>query len=180
MLTIFNTTLAAPEIYRELENSHPGYEAKWDLRFLELAMHISQWSKDPSTKVGAVIVDQKRRIVGQGYNGFARHSSDHPELYSIREEKYARVVHAEVNAILNANKSVESCTLYSTFFPCSNCAAVIIQAGITRVVSLRHSSDERYAKVFERSREMFKWADVKYLIADLEEGKWSAPQRTFI
>jgi len=107
---------------------------KWDNRFMALARHIAMWSKDPSTKVGAVIVDEKRRVIGHGYNGFPRGVEDSDERYSDREVKYKHVVHAELNAILNSRGGVEGCTLYTTLEPCTECAKAIIQSGITRVV----------------------------------------------
>jgi dCMP deaminase len=108
---------------------------KWDKRMVGLAEHIAQWSKDPSTKVGAVIVDDKNRVAGHGYNGFPRGVDDDCELYEDRDQKYPRVVHAELNAILNSRGSVEGCTIYvSPLAPCAECAKAIIQAGISRVI----------------------------------------------
>jgi len=107
----------------------------WDKRFLELAHHVAQWSKDPSTKVGSVIVDHKRRVIGLGYNGFPREVHDHEHRYESRETKYKLVVHSEANAILNAITSVEGCTIYAARHPCSDCTKLIIQSGITRVVT---------------------------------------------
>jgi dCMP deaminase len=114
-------------------------QLKWDYRFLEHASQVALWSKDPSTKVGAVIVDDKRRIVAEGYNGFPRGVSDTPERLGDRPTKLAFTVHAEVNAILNANSKVEGCTLYvyPSFvlpFCCNECAKVVVQSGIRRVV----------------------------------------------
>lgn len=107
----------------------------WDTRFMELADHVAQWSKDPSTKVGAVIVDAQRRIVGLGYNGFPRGVSDNPDRYDHKPTKYKMVVHSEANAILNANQSVKDCLLYATKFPCTECTKLIIQSGIHRVTA---------------------------------------------
>ena len=106
----------------------------WDKFLLELAEFYCQRSKDPSTKVGAVIADDRHVVVGMGYNGFPRGVDDSPERYADRTEKYPRVVHAELNAILNANGPVRGCTLYVTLAPCSSCTAAIIQSGIRRVV----------------------------------------------
>ena len=118
---------------------------KWDKRFLELAKLIGSWSKDPSTQVGAVIVDENNRLVSVGYNGFPIGIEDNQRLFD-REEKYDIIVHAEVNALMFANKSVEGCTLYTwPFPPCSRCAGLIIQSGITRVVSVVHTG-ERWKK----------------------------------
>lgn len=99
----------------------------WDSRFLDAARFFASWSKDPSTKVGAVIVNSKRCIIGTGYNGFPRGVLDHDNRLADR--------HAEVNAILNAVASVEGATIYCTHFPCQDCAKFTIQAGIARVVA---------------------------------------------
>lgn len=120
-------------------------DLKWDIRFLRLAREISAWSKDPSTKVGAVIVRPDRTIVSLGYNGFPRGTDDAPHLYADRDFKYRKVVHAEQNALLNARTDVTGCTLY-TWPPgygatCERCAAHVIQAGIARVVSVLKPDD---------------------------------------
>jgi dCMP deaminase len=135
--------------------------SKWDARFLSLAEHVAQWSKDPSTKVGAVIVDDKRRVVGVGYNGFARGVKDTDERLQNRDVKYKLVVHAESNALDNAAYT-EGCTLYCTFFPCPQCAARIIQKGIRRVVALANPSDERWAEEQKFSKQQFDDAGVIY------------------
>lgn len=136
---------------------------KWDERFIRLAQHIAGWSKDPSTKVGAVIVDEHRRIVGTGYNGFARGVDDSEERYEDRALKHELVVHAEINAVLNAVKQVRGCTLYSTFFPCPRCAATIIQAGILRVVHIPSPSDQRYAESRQLAQRMFDEAQIEVI-----------------
>lgn len=133
----------------------------WDKWFLGLANYISTASKDPSTKVGAVIVDDHRRVVGIGYNGFPRGVHDDKQRYDTREVKYELVVHAEANAILNAART-EGCTLYATFFPCPHCAALIIQAGIRHVVALPSPSDERYRERRALSEQMLKEAGVTF------------------
>jgi dCMP deaminase len=102
---------------------------KWDRRFLKLAELVASWSKDPSTRVGAVIVDDLRLVRGLGYNGFPRGIEDDNRLKE-KETKYPLVVHAEANAILNSNGSVRGCGLYSTQIPCHECCKLIIQAGI--------------------------------------------------
>lgn len=135
---------------------------KWDKRFLALAQHVSEWSKDPSTRVGAVIVDDNRRIVGHGYNGFPRGVDDAAARYADRAVKYEMVVHAEINAVLNAGRNVEGCILYCTFFPCPRCAAYLIQAGVKRVVSMPNKSDGRYAEQRKIAEQMFKEAGVRY------------------
>ena len=126
----------------------------WDKRFLELAKLVGSWSKDPSTQVGAVIVDENKRIVSVGYNGFPRGVEDNGRLLD-REEKYDIIVHAEANALMFANKSVEKCTLYTwPFQPCSRCAGLIIQSGINRVVSVVQQ-EERWKKNFMIARQLF-------------------------
>lgn len=125
---------------------------KWDQRFMDLASHIAQWSKDPSTKVGAVIVDSSRRVIGLGYNGFARGVRDLDERYAEKMVKYRLVVHAEANAILNSNSRVRECTLYASKAPCSECAKLIVQSGIIRIISPSWSLDKPWAEDGEFSR----------------------------
>ncbi len=110
----------------------------WDNYFMGVAILSGLRSKDPNTKVGACIVNNKKRIVGIGYNGFPRGCEDDKfpwkdaEDYS--ESKYAYVVHAELNAILNSSQKLEGCTIYVSHFPCNECAKAIIQSGIVEVV----------------------------------------------
>src|SRR5690349_10218483 len=115
--------------------------ASWCIKFLDLAHHVAMWSKDPSTQVGAVIANDMKLVVGIGYNGFPRGVDDDPRRYKDREAKYPRIVHAEVNAILNAVSSVAGCTLYCTHYPCNECAKTIIQAGIGAICSPKPSDD---------------------------------------
>lgn len=122
---------------------------KWDRRFLELAKTISTWSKDPSTQVGAVLVNHRSHVVGVGYNGFPRGVIDEEWRYSEREVKYALICHAEVNAILQAGHESRGAVLYtypSFMLPpiCSDCAKVAIQAGVIGIVGYEPDlSDER-------------------------------------
>jgi dCMP deaminase len=106
----------------------------WDRHFLDLAEVISRPSKDPSRRVGAVIADTLRRLVGSGYNGFPRRMDDDQGRYGERLVKLKLVVHAEANAIYNSVSSLSGCVLYCTSFPCTECAKAIVQCGITRVV----------------------------------------------
>lgn len=106
---------------------------KWDLRFFNLAQHIAQWSKDPSSKVGAVLA-RDNRFISAGFNGFPRFTRDDPELYELRERKYRRVLHAERNALSFSKGDSEGTTMYVTFAPCSSCTAQMIQDGVRRVV----------------------------------------------
>ena len=136
---------------------------KWDERFLRIAYEVSTWSKDPGTRVGSVLV-QDRRIIATGYNGFPQGISDSLERYSNRDTKLAFTVHAEVNAILNAAKSgaeTRMSTLYVTFPPCVRCATSIIQAGITRLVCPDlEFSPERWRSSFEEGQMLLKEAEL--------------------
>ena len=115
---------------------------KWGKRFLRLAREISSWSKDPSTKCGAVISDGKF-IVGSGYNGFPKRINDNKEDYENREIKYQRVIHAEVNAVLNSRQSLEGCTLHVwPLPPCEVCANIILQVGIQKVLTMRPNEEQ--------------------------------------
>ncbi|MDD6229943.1 MAG: dCMP deaminase family protein [Lactimicrobium massiliense] len=110
----------------------------WDEYFMGLAHLSALRSKDPNTQVGAAIVDENHRVVSVGYNGMPKGCSDDVFPWSregaILQTKYAFVVHAELNAILNSKYPVSGCTLYVSLFPCNECAKAIIQAGIRRIV----------------------------------------------
>ena len=110
-------------------------DTKWDYRFLQLAETVASWSKDPSRKIGSVIVDSRRRVLSLGYNGFPRGVDDRVERYEDRDTKLKFVCHAERNALDNSPGSVEGATLYATLFPCNECVKSIIQRGITKVVT---------------------------------------------
>lgn len=137
---------------------------KWTHRFLDLADHVSEWSYDPSTKVGCVIVDEKKRVVSIGYNGFPRGVRDLVTRYKDRDTKLLFVAHAERNALDNAPLSVEGCTMYVPLMPCNECAKSIIQKGITKVVTYSEQSNDRFH--WEITREMFKEADVQLVEID--------------
>ena len=143
----------------------------WDTRFLDLAEHISEWSKDPSKKIGAVAVGAQRQILAQGYNGFPRGIDDTTDRYDNREEKYKLVVHAEMNVIYNASYngvSLNGSTLYVHGLPvCSDCAKGIIQVGIKRVVMNKAEGEPfgvplRWKKSWENTQQMFKESGVSY------------------
>ena len=126
---------------------------------MDMAELISSWSKDPSTQVGAVVVDEDRRIVSLGYNGFPFGISDDKRLDN-REIKYKMIVHAECNALLFCSEPPVGCTIYTyPFMPCPKCAGMIIQTGITRVVSYQ-SHNDRWEDDFAISRGMFKEAGI--------------------
>ena len=140
----------------------------WDTRFLDLAEHVSKWSKDPSTKVGAVIVDSQRRIVSTGYNGFPVGVMDSYDRLTNRDNKYEMIIHAEANAILFAHQRMNGMTLYTTpFQPCSRCASLIIQSGISRVISYEiEESKNRWVDSFKLAKELFDEAGVELLLLE--------------
>lgn len=140
-------------------------EAKWDGRFLDLAKLVAGWSKDPSTKSGAVIVRPDRTVAGVGYNGFPRNLSDADELYADREKKYSRVVHCEVNALLTVNESVQGYTLYThPFMCCDRCVVQMLQAGISRFVFPEASEEtkSRWQSAFDLTTSYMDEAGVDY------------------
>ena len=128
--------------------------SKWDSRFMDLARLVASWSKDPSTQVGAVIVDQDKRIVSTGFNGFPRCVNDAPVD---REVKLLRTIHAEENALLFARRDVTGMSVYVTRPPCARCAAKLVQAGIVRVVYELPPVDfvERWALEMREAQAMF-------------------------
>lgn len=139
---------------------------KWDVRYLGIAKEVSTWSKDPSSKIGAVAVGSKGEILSTGYNGFPRHMRDEDQRYENREYKYAHIVHAEENCIYNACRngvSLLGASMYVHGLPCcSNCAKGIIQVGINRVVMNGDPFNERWRKSVELTIEMFNEAKVSY------------------
>jgi dCMP deaminase len=138
----------------------------WDKRFLDLAEHISEWSKDPSKKIGAVAVGAQRQILAQGYNGFPRGIDDTTDRYDNREEKYKLVVHAEMNVIYNASYngvSLNGSTLYVHGLPvCSDCAKGIIQVGVKNVIMRKAKTPDIWLESWKRTETMFKESGVYY------------------
>lgn len=148
--------------------------SKWDQRYLKLANEIATYSKDRSTKVGAILVGPDGEIRSTGYNGFPRGVNDDAEHRHDRPAKYLYAEHGERNAIYNAARvgtSTKGCTLYVTshpskFPPCADCARAIIQSGISRVVQERLDHESEAAKRWEESskatREMFQEAGITW------------------
>lgn len=136
----------------------------WDECFMRMAHVIADRSKDPSTQAGAVVADKHNVVVGLGYNGWPRgiEANDLPweREGKLSDTKYAYVVHAEENAVYNANKNTEGCKIYCTLFPCNECAKTIIQNGITEII---FESDKYHdGDVWVASRRMLDAAGVKY------------------
>jgi dCMP deaminase len=145
---------------------------KWDLRYLAIARQVSCWSKDPSTKVGAVIADNQGRVVALGYNGFPRKVEDAEDKLAVRELKYEMVVHAEVNAVLIAGRSTTGGTIYAHGAPiCPRCASVLIQAGVTRAVAAapRSGTGIKWDRDGLITLEMFREAGITFDPIDQDE-----------
>lgn len=119
---------------------------KWDQRFFDLALHVSAWSKDPNTKVGAVIVNDLKQVLSLGYNGFPRGVGDSENRYIDRACKHAFVVHAERNALDNAFTDVRGASMYVTHFPCNECAKGIVQKGIKKLFTPPPDPSKEYTK----------------------------------
>ncbi len=138
----------------------------WEDYFMGVALLSAKRSKDPNTKVGACIVNTKKRIIGIGYNGLPCGCSDEEFPWDNGKDlnpldtKYPYVVHAEANAILNSTTSLENATLYVTLFPCNECAKLVIQSGIKKVVYLNDKYKDSVNN--EAARRMFDAVGVKY------------------
>lgn len=140
--------------------------SKWDTRMMDLAKHVSQWSKDPSSQVGCVIARPDGTVASLGYNGLPRGVEDTAARLTDRPTKYAMTVHSEPNAIVNAHERLDGYTVYTyPFPPCAPCAAMMIQAGIARIVSLAPNSAtvNRWGDSFILSREMMAEAGVEFV-----------------
>ncbi len=147
------------------------FSEKWHRRFMEVAALVSTWSKDPSTKTGAIVVGPDREIRATGYNGLVRGVDDNKPERMERPTKYDFFEHAERNAIYNAcltGTSLKGCVIYVTHPPCTDCARAIIQSGIKMVVT--HEMERRdditsptWRDKLNYSQEMFKEAGIEYL-----------------
>lgn len=132
---------------------------------VDMAKHVAKLSKDPSTKVGAVIFDPKRRLVSAGYNGFARGVEDTPQRLNDRDTKYKLTLHAEKNAMLFATAPLDGCTIVVTHPCCAQCAAQVIQAGIKHVMWPKPTEDfmSRWAPDYAFSLAQFAEANVEVI-----------------
>jgi dCMP deaminase len=146
-----------PKIFSKMKKSN-----KWETRFLEMARLVSGWSKDPSTKVGAVIVRPDKTIASVGYNGIARGVKDTETRLGNRDQKLLYTVHAEQNAILSAKEPLNGYSLYVwNIHPCAQCAASIIQTGIKNIY-LPSNTDIISTKTITRWIESFKAAEIMF------------------
>lgn len=116
----------------------------WDRLFIDMCFLVAKRSPDAQTQCGAVIVDDKHRIISVGFNGWIRGSKDN-EMPNLRPLKYQNVIHSEVNAILNARSDLEGCKIYITGPPCPECLKIIIQSGIKEIIigTNVHSTHEK-------------------------------------
>lgn len=132
---------------------------KWDQRFIELAQYVSEWSKDPNARVGAVVVGARGGSMSLGYNGFPMGVEDSAERLADTNIKLELVVHAEQNALIAAGPMANGATIYVWGKPvCARCAGAIIQAGVKRVVALSPDSvpsESKWHKTGKLSIEMF-------------------------
>ena len=146
------------------------FSNKWHGRFMEMARLVSSWSKDPSTKTGAVVVGPDREIRATGYNGLVRGVNDDIPERMERPTKYDFFEHAERNAVYNASligTSLKGCVMYATHPPCTDCARAIIQAGIKMVVTTELKRDANtpegtWRDKLSYSEQMFNEAGVIY------------------
>jgi dCMP deaminase len=136
---------------------------KWDRRFLGLADHVATWSKDPSSKVGAVVVGKTPNLLAVGYNGFPPGVEDADERLDHRPTKYDLVVHGEINALINA--AFEPVSVYITCPPCIRCAVQILAyRSVQRVVTWAPAPDmlERWGADFDKTKAIFAEAGISY------------------
>lgn len=152
-------------------------DLKWDLRWLHLARFVASFSKDPSTKTGAVLVRPNNSVASIGYNGFPRRMQDNEKHYHDREEKYSRIVHCEINA-LNAleGETADALTLYTwPFISCDRCAIQMIQSGIRRAVApiIAPETASRWAHSIARTRRYFEECSVEYLEIPFRTDLWN-------
>ena len=139
----------------------------WDEYFMGIAFLSGMRSKDPSTQVGACIIDEDKKIIGIGYNGFPQGSSDDEMPWDregdFLETKYPYVVHAELNSI----KSLKNCIIYVTHFPCNECAKAIVQVGIKKVVYF--SDKHKSLDSTKASRKILENAQVEMVHLEVEK-----------
>jgi dCMP deaminase len=144
-------------------------DSKWAARFLSLAKEVASWSKDPTSKVGAVIVRSDRTISSVGFNGFPRGVNDDQHLIANRDTKLLRTIHAELNAILSAKEPLVGHSLFVwPFQPCSQCAAAIIQSGIAKIycpANAHIEGSERWKESFKNAKEMLDEAGVEIIFS---------------
>ena len=145
---------------------------RWHKKYLNLATHIADWSKDPSTKVGAIAVGNVGQILATGYNGLPRGIEDSEERLSNREHKYRLTVHAEMNCIYNATYngvSLKNSTLYVSGLPvCSDCAKGVIQVGVKTVVMPKYIDvPKKWHDSFKETKALFEEANTDVIYVEV-------------
>ena len=151
------------------------FSDKWHKRFMEVARLVATWSKDPSTKAGAIVVGPDREIRATGYNGLVRGVDDNKPERMERPTKYDFIEHAERNAIYNAcltGTSLKGCIMYVTHPPCTDCARAIIQSGIKVVVTHEMEINSApptntWRDKLSYSKQMFDEAGIEYIVMPL-------------
>lgn len=139
---------------------------KWIMRFMHMATRIASWSKDPSTKVGAIAVDASNQLLAEGYNGLPRGIADHFERMQ-PPDKYLWTVHAEANLVAHAARRVlAGSTVFVTHCCCAPCAALLIQAGVTHIVIGKSCTTNMDKHTFEVALQMLLEAGVTYEIRE--------------
>lgn len=138
-------------------------DSKWEARFMKMAQEVASWSRDPSTKVGCVIVRPDKTIASLGFNGFARGVEDSNERLENRDQRLLFTTHAELNAILGAREPLDGCSIFVwPMQPCAHCASAIIQSGIKTVYCPISDIRNEWADSFEAAFKMFVEAGVKF------------------
>lgn len=137
----------------------------WKSYFYHMALHAAKLSKDPSTKVGCVLVDSEHlNVLSTGFNGMPRKVKDTQERYHDRETKLKLIIHAEANAIANACRSgatLHGCTAFITLPPCPQCAGLMIQAGVKKIISPPPDKDSRWYELNHLAFDILEEAEVK-------------------
>ena len=137
-----------PLVEVNYENRRPVERPSWDSYFLEIAEAVSQRSHDGETKVGVVIIDENKRVLATGYNGFPP-GCDDTRLPNLRPDKYPFMVHAEINAIASSRQDLRNSRLYVTWSPCRDCAKAIITAGIRKVIYRKEYKNDDLGFILE-------------------------------
>lgn len=142
--------------------------SKWKDKMIGLAEHVAQWSKDDSTKVGAVVINERGTVLSLGYNEFSRGVRDNVPERRQRPLKYKFTPHAEANAVYNAAAegiSLDGGIMFVTLCPCSSCANAIVQSGIRKVyapkIDPKNERDQRWKEEFDVSMVIFEEGNVE-------------------
>jgi dCMP deaminase len=144
------------------------FKPKWIHYYLKLAVTVSEQSRDPSTKCGAILVNNNKDIVATGFNGFPERVEDNDEWLNDREFKYAAIIHAEMNAILRCPVPTRGLHMFMTAPPCSNCAKHIIAAGISSIYWLKPPVEfaKRWEVELNRSKILYEVAKLPFFELD--------------